>query len=133
MFEVGDRVQIRDHQNEWGSGIVAGIFENGALVTIGNGVHKGLYYFYFDELDMLDSYSIYDSMSGVYLELPHAKYFEDREPDESYGSEENETSTNEYVNITIHTKDSKSPAEYISDILKGVSQIKDRTVNITIM
>lgn len=78
MFEVGDRVQIRDHQNEWGSGIVAGIFENGTLVTIGNGVHKGLYYFYFDELDMLDSYSIYDSMSGVYLELPHAKYFKDR-------------------------------------------------------
>lgn len=133
MFEVGDRVQIRDHQNEWGSGIVAGIFENGVLVTIDNGVHKGHYCFYFDELDMLDSYSIYDSMSGVYLELPHAKYFEDREPDESYGSEENETSTNEYVNITIHTKDSKSPAEYISDILKGVSQIKDRTVNITIM
>ena len=133
MFEVGDRVQIRDHQNEWGSGIVAGISENGALVAIGNGVHKELYYFYFDELDMLDSYSIYDSMSGVYLELPHAKYFEDREPDESYGSEENETSTNEYVNMTIHTKDSKSPAEYISDILKGVSQIKDRTVNITIM
>lgn len=54
MFEVGDRVQIRDRQNEWGSGIVAGIFENGALVTIDNGVHKGFYYFYFDELEKID-------------------------------------------------------------------------------
>lgn len=85
--------------------------------------------------DMLDSYKICrrDGLTGVYLELPHEKYFEDREPDESYESEENETSTNEYVNITIYTKDLKSPAEYISDILKEVSQIKDRTVNITIM
>lgn len=82
--------------------------------------------------DMLDSYKICrrDGLTGVFLELPHVKYFEDREPDES---EENETSTNEYVNITIHTKDVKSPAEYISDILKEVSQIKDRTINITIM
>lgn len=54
MFEVGDRVQIRDHQNEWGSGIVAGILENGVLVTIGNGVHKGFYYFYFDELEKIN-------------------------------------------------------------------------------
>lgn len=41
MFEVGDQVQIHDHPNEWGSGIVAGILENGALVAIDNGVHKG--------------------------------------------------------------------------------------------
>ena len=85
--------------------------------------------------DMLDSYKICrrDGLTGVFLELPHEKYFEDREPDESYESEENEMSTNEYVNIAIYTKDLKSPAEYISDILKEVSQIKDRTVNITIM
>ena len=54
MFEVGDRVQIRDHPNEWGSGIVAGILENGALVAIDNGVHKGFYYFFFDELEKMD-------------------------------------------------------------------------------
>ena len=54
MFEVGDRVQIRDHQNEWGSGIVAGILEYGALVAIDNGVDKSFYYFYFDELEKID-------------------------------------------------------------------------------
>lgn len=41
MFEVGDRVQIHDHPNEWGTGIVAGILENGALVSVNHGVHKG--------------------------------------------------------------------------------------------
>ena len=48
---------------------------------------------------------------------------------------DNETSKNEResVFITIHTNELKSPAAYISDILKEVSQIKDRTVNITIM
>lgn len=54
MFEVGDRVQIHNPPNEWGSGIVAGILENGALVAIDNGVHKGFYYFYFDELEKID-------------------------------------------------------------------------------
>ena len=54
MFEVGDRVQIRDHPNEWRTGIVAGILENGALVSVNHGVHKGLYYFYFDELEKVD-------------------------------------------------------------------------------
>ena len=54
MFEVGDRVQIHSPPNGWGSGIVAGILENGALVAIDNGVHKGLYYFYFDELEKVD-------------------------------------------------------------------------------
>ena len=65
--------------------------------------------------DMLNSYKICkrDGLTGVFLELPHAKYLEDREPDESDESdesEENETSTNEYVNVTIYTKDLKSPA-----------------------
>lgn len=54
MFKVGDRVQIRDHQNEWGSGIIAGILESGALVAVDNGVHKGFYYFFFDELEKID-------------------------------------------------------------------------------
>lgn len=54
MFEVGDRVQIHDHQNEWGSGIVAVLLENGTLVSIDHGVHKGFYYFYFDELEKVD-------------------------------------------------------------------------------
>lgn len=31
MFEVGDRVQIHNPPNEWGSRIVAGILESGAL------------------------------------------------------------------------------------------------------
>ena len=54
MFEVGDRVQIHDRPNEWGIGIVAGILENGALVSVNHGVHKGFYYFYFDELEKVD-------------------------------------------------------------------------------
>ena len=54
MFEVGDRVQIRVHPNEWGSGIVVGILENGALVSVIHGAHKGFYYFYFDELEKMD-------------------------------------------------------------------------------
>ena len=54
MFEVGDRVQIHNPPNERGSGIVAGILENGALVAIGNDTHKGFYYFYFDELEKID-------------------------------------------------------------------------------
>ena len=54
MFEVGDRVRIHDHPNEWGSGIVAGTLENGALVSIDRGVHKGIYYFYFYELEKVD-------------------------------------------------------------------------------
>ena len=45
MFEVGDRVQIRDHPNEWGSGIVVGILENGALVSVNHGAHKGVLLF----------------------------------------------------------------------------------------
>ena len=65
--------------------------------------------------DMLNSYKICkrDGLTGVFLELPHAKYLEDREPDESDESdesEENETSTNEYEKETIYTKDLKSPA-----------------------
>ena len=54
MFEVGDRVQIHNPPNEWGSGIVAGILEYGALVAIDNGVDKRFYYFYFDELEKID-------------------------------------------------------------------------------
>lgn len=54
MFEVGDRVKILDHPNDWGSGIVAGILENGALVSVNNVAHKGFYYFYFDELEKID-------------------------------------------------------------------------------
>ena len=54
MFEVRDRVQIHDHPNEWGTGIVAGILENGALASVNHGVHKGFYYFYFDELEKVD-------------------------------------------------------------------------------
>ena len=45
MFEVGDRVQIRDHPNEWGPGIVIGILENGALVSVNHDAHKGVLLF----------------------------------------------------------------------------------------
>lgn len=54
MFEIGDRVCIHDYSTEWGSGFVVGIFKFGALVSIDNGVHKGNYYFYFDELEKVD-------------------------------------------------------------------------------
>lgn len=54
MFEVGDRVQIHNPPNEWGSGIIARILENGALVSIDYGVHNGFYYFFFDELEKID-------------------------------------------------------------------------------
>lgn len=37
-----------------GSGFVAGILENGALVSVNHGVHKGIYYVYFDELEKMD-------------------------------------------------------------------------------
>ena len=47
-------MQIHNPPNEWGSGIVAGILENGALVAIDNDTHKGFYYFYFDELEKID-------------------------------------------------------------------------------
>ena len=54
MFKVGDRVQIHDHPNEWGSGIVTVILENGALVSIDHGIRNGMYYFFFDELEKVD-------------------------------------------------------------------------------
>lgn len=55
MFEIGDRMRIHDYPNEWGgSGFVAGILENGALVSVNHGVHKGIYYVYFDELEKMD-------------------------------------------------------------------------------
>ena len=54
MFKVGDRVQIHDDPNEWGSGIIAGILEYGALVSVNDGVHNGFYYFYFDKLEKID-------------------------------------------------------------------------------
>ena len=56
MLEVGDRVQIHNPPNEWGSGIVAGILEYGALVAIDNGVDKEFHYFYFNELEKINRY-----------------------------------------------------------------------------
>lgn len=50
MFEVRDRVYV----SNWGCGIVAGTLEHGALVSIENSEHKGIYYFYFDELEKAD-------------------------------------------------------------------------------
>lgn len=81
--------------------------------------------------NMLSTCTIYSCHTGAYLVLPNEEYFGHCE------SEENEP-TDDYtgyplVNITIHTNELKSPIAYISDILKEVSQIKDRTVNITIM
>lgn len=54
MLEVGDRAQVHDHPNEWGSGIVTVILENGVLVSIDHGIHNGMYYFFFDELEKVD-------------------------------------------------------------------------------
>lgn len=39
----------------------------------------------------------------------------------------------EPLNITIHVNDLENPSAYISDVLKQISQIKDRIVNLSIM
>ena len=39
----------------------------------------------------------------------------------------------EPLNITIHVNDLESPGTYICDVLKQISQIKDRIVNLSIM
>ena len=50
MFEIGDRVYVRD----WGYGVITGILEYGVLVLFETTEHKGVYYFYFDELEKAD-------------------------------------------------------------------------------